>query len=66
MRRLYALADTEALARLLLRAESVASSKIEGLEVGARELLRTEAAQAMSVPKHETSQPTRFSGISPP
>lgn len=29
-------ADTEALARLLLRAESVASSKIEGLEVGAR------------------------------
>jgi hypothetical protein len=30
-----ALADTEALARLLLRAESVASSKIEGLEVRA-------------------------------
>ena len=28
------LVDTEALARLLLRAESVASSKIEGLEVG--------------------------------
>ena len=31
-----ALVDTEALARLLLRAEAVASSKIEGLEVGAR------------------------------
>src|SRR5260370_39768467 len=39
-----ALADTEALARLLLRAESVASSRIEGLEVGARKLLHTEAA----------------------
>lgn len=41
------LADTEALARLLLRAESVASSKIEGLEVGSRRLLRAEAALAL-------------------
>jgi Fic family protein len=41
------LGDTEALARLLLRAESVASSKIEGLEVGGRRLLRAEAAQAL-------------------
>ncbi len=39
-----ALTDTEALARLLLRAESVASSRIEGLLVGARRLLRAEAA----------------------
>lgn len=39
------LANTEAIARLLLRAESVASSKIEGLEVGARRLLRADAAQ---------------------
>jgi Fic family protein len=38
------LLDTEALARILLRAESVASSRIEGLEVGARRLLRAEAA----------------------
>src|ERR1022692_2978310 len=38
------LIDTEALARILLRAESVASSKIEGLEIGARRLLRVEAA----------------------
>jgi hypothetical protein len=38
------LADTKALARILLRAESVASSRIEGLEVGARQLLRAEAA----------------------
>src|SRR5205823_3669731 len=30
-----ALVDTEALARILLRAEAVASSRIEGLEVGA-------------------------------
>lgn len=38
------LLDTEALARILLRAECVASSRIEGLEVGARRLLRAEAA----------------------
>jgi Fic family protein len=42
-----ALVDTEALARLLLRAESVASSKIEGLEVGGRRLLRAEAARVL-------------------
>ena len=41
-----ALVDTEALARVLLRAESVASSRIEGLEVGPRRLLRAEAATA--------------------
>lgn len=39
------LADSEALARLLLRAEAVASSKIEGLEVGARRLLKAQLAQ---------------------
>lgn len=42
-----ALADSEALARLLLRAEAVASSRIEGLEVGSRRLLRAEAARAL-------------------
>ncbi|MFZ0890159.1 MAG: Fic family protein [Candidatus Binataceae bacterium] len=42
-----ALADTEALARLLLRAESVASSRIEGLEVGGRRLLHAEVAQSV-------------------
>jgi len=42
-----ALVDTEALARILLRAESVASSRIEGLEVGARRLLHAEAAQQL-------------------
>jgi Fic family protein len=41
------LADTEALARILLRAESVASSRIEGLEVGARRLLRAQAAKEL-------------------
>jgi len=43
----HALASTEALARLLLRAESVASSRIEGLEVGGRRLLHAEAANAL-------------------
>jgi hypothetical protein len=41
------LAGTEALARLLLRAECVAPSRIEGLEVGARRLLRAEAAHEL-------------------
>lgn len=42
-----ALVNTEALARLLLRAESVASSKIEGLEIGPHRLLKAEAARAL-------------------
>ena len=45
--RASALANTEALARLLLRAEAVASSRIEGLEVGGRRLLRAEAAREL-------------------
>src|SRR5580692_10721026 len=44
------LLDTEALARILLRAESVASSRIEGLEVGTRRLLRAEAAISLGEP----------------
>ncbi|MDQ3647568.1 MAG: Fic family protein [Actinomycetota bacterium] len=36
------LADSEAVARLLLRAEAVASSRIEGLEVGGRRLLKAQ------------------------
>jgi Fic family protein len=47
--RATALADTEALARLLLRAECVASSQIEGLEVSGRRLLRAEAAREAGV-----------------
>jgi Fic family protein len=43
------LIDSEALARLLLRAEAVASSKIEGLEVGSRRLLRAQQAQRVGV-----------------
>lgn len=42
-----ALIETEALARVLLRAESVASSRIEGLEVGAGRLLRAEAVREL-------------------
>ncbi|RKQ93373.1 Fic family protein [Solirubrobacter pauli] len=41
------LADSEAMARLLLRAEAVASSKIEGLEVGGRRLLRADLARSL-------------------
>ena len=42
-----ALAYTEGLARLLLRAELVASSRIEGLVVGVRRLLRADAARRL-------------------
>ena len=41
------LVNSEALARLLLRAEAVASSKIEGLEIGSRRLLRAQAARGI-------------------
>lgn len=49
------LADTEALARLLLRAESVASSRIEGLEIGARKLLRAELATELGERTHDVT-----------
>lgn len=39
------LSDTEGLARLLLRAEAVASSRIEGLVVGPRRILKAELAR---------------------
>jgi Fic family protein len=42
-----AFGNSEALARLLLRAEAVASSRIEGLEVGGRRLLKAEAARSI-------------------
>ena len=45
-----ALVNSEAIARLLLRAEAVASSRIEGLEAGGRRLLRAEAARALGDP----------------
>lgn len=41
------LVDTEAIARLLLRAESVASSRIEGLVIGPRRLLRADAVRQL-------------------
>lgn len=50
-----ALTDTEALSRLLLRAECVASSRIEGLEVGPRRLLRAEAAREMGEPSADVT-----------
>jgi Fic family protein len=42
-----ALADSEAIARLLVRAEAVASSRIEGLEIGGRRLLKAELARGL-------------------
>ena len=50
-----ALVDTEALARILLRAESVASSRIEGLEIGARRLLHAEAGRSMREPSSDVT-----------
>ena len=41
------LIDSEAVARLLLRAEAIASSRIEGLEVGGRRLLHAQAEQVL-------------------
>lgn len=41
------LTGLEGLARLLLRAEAVASSKLEGLEVGGRRLLHAEVARTL-------------------
>ncbi|MGO9559477.1 MAG: Fic family protein [Acidimicrobiales bacterium] len=49
------LVDSEALARILLRAESVASSRIEGLEIGARRLLRAEAARGRGDYPHDVT-----------
>ncbi|CAN5547642.1 Fic family protein [soil metagenome] len=42
-----ALADSEAVARLLLRAEAVASSRIEGLEIGGRRLLKAQLGRGL-------------------
>ena len=50
-----ALADSEALARLLLRTESVASSRIEGLEVGARRLLHADAERQLGEPSRDVT-----------
>lgn len=43
------------LARILLRAESVASSRIEGLEIGGRRLLRAEAARGFGEPSTDVT-----------
>ena len=52
-----ALAETEALARLLLRAECVASSRIEGLEVGGRRLLHAYAARQLGQEPRDVAAP---------
>jgi Fic family protein len=43
---------TDALARLILRSEAMASSKIEGLEVNATKLLESEALEELGVPHY--------------
>ncbi len=50
-----ALVGTEALARILLRAEAVASSRIEGLEIGARRLLHPEAVRVREQPASDVT-----------
>jgi Fic family protein len=49
------LVDSEAVARLLLRAEAVASSKIEGLEVGGRRLLTAQVVAALGEDPSDTT-----------
>ena len=52
-----ALAGTRSLARLILRAESIASSRIEGLVVGGRRLLRADAARRLgNDPRDRTAE----------
>ena len=45
------------LARLLLRTESIASSKVEGLQMGARELARAEARMDTGGRRSQTAAP---------
>lgn len=50
------LEDTEALARLLLRAESLASSRIEGLILGPRRLLKADMARQIGEPVNNVTE----------
>ncbi|MGH2851899.1 MAG: Fic family protein [Solirubrobacteraceae bacterium] len=53
--RARSLVHSEAVARLLLRAEAVASSRIEGLEVGGRRLFHAQAARALGEPPSDVT-----------
>ncbi len=53
--RVPTLASLEAVARFLLRAEAVASSRIEGLTLNARRLAQAEAAQALGLPARDAT-----------
>jgi Fic family protein len=50
-----ALGESEGLARLLLRAEAVASSKIEGLEIGNRRLLKEDLVRQLGEPQTDVT-----------
>ena len=56
------LTDTEPLARLILRSEALASSRIEGLEMGAGKLLEHEALEELGV--HQRLDSTETSVLS--
>lgn len=59
------LTDTEPLARIIMRSEAMASSRIEGLEVPARRLLECEALDELGVPrKPDTTEAAVVSNIS--
>lgn len=47
------IANLESLARLLLRAEAVASSQIEGLTIATRRLAQAQAAREIGMPLHD-------------
>ena len=49
------LTSLEAVARFLLRAEAVASSRIEGLTLNARRLVEAEAARALGAPLRDAT-----------
>jgi Fic family protein len=49
------LADSEAMARLLLRAEAVASSRIEGLEIRGRRLLKADLARELGTSRQDVT-----------
>lgn len=58
-----ALASLESVARLLLRAEAIASSRIEGLEVGARRLARAEVARVLGQPAQDVTAETVLGNV---
>ena len=57
------LVNTEALARMLLRAEAVASSRIEGLDIGPRRLLHAEVERGLGASSSDITATEVLSNI---